>query len=140
MTILETVVVVSAVINVILLICVFYLVITISHITTFINQMHAGLANVVTRLFGMEQMVNKLGAGFTRFIQMTEGMLERISDDGEVGRVYRTTDGKFSARTLDELIAKIKESGEETEYFSDEELNKLKKLFEEDDSFDDEEE
>lgn len=141
MTIVETVFVVCSVINVLMLFLVFYLVVNILHMKTYINQIHLGLGNAVGRLVGIEQNVLKLGNSFTEFIKMTEGMVDRMTDDMQINQVYRTSDGKFSAKTLDELINKIRKSGDESEYFSDEEMDKLKNLFEQDeDSFDEDDE
>jgi hypothetical protein len=141
MTIIETVFVVSSVINVLLLLLVFYLVVNILHMKTYINQMHVGLGNIVGRIVGIEQSVMRLGVGFTDFIKTTEHMIDKMTDELHIGQIYRTSDGKFSAKSLDELINKIRQNGDETEYFSDDELNKLKNLFEQDDdSFDEDDE
>jgi len=141
MTIIETVFVVSSVINVLLLFLVFYLVVNIVQMKTYINQMHLGLGNIVGRILGIEQGVIRLGTGFTDFIKTTEDMIDKMTDELQIGQIYRTTDGKYSAKSLDELINKIKQSGDDTEYFSDDELNKLKNLFEQDDdSFDEDDE
>jgi hypothetical protein len=54
--------------------------------------------------------------------------------------LYKTTDGKYSAHTVDELIEKIKKDGAGDDYFDEEELDKLKRLFDtEDDDSDNEE-
>jgi len=141
MTIIETVFVVASVINILLLLLVFYLVINIVQMKTYINQMHLGLGNVVGRILGIEQSVMRLGTGFTDFIKTTEDMIDKMTDELQVNQIYRTMDGKYSAKSLDELINKIKQSGENADYFSDDELNKLKNLFEQDDdSFDEDDE
>lgn len=138
MTIVETVLVVSAVINVIQLLLVFVLFINSMSVKLQVQQMHAGLGNALSKLFGLEQITNKMATGFADFIKITEDLVDRV-DEPRIGQVYRTSDGKYSARTLDELIGKIKNDKNETEYFSDDELNNLRRLFEEDDDdFDDE--
>jgi hypothetical protein len=45
--------------------------------------------------------------------------------------MYKTTDGKYTARSLEELIYKIKQDDAEDLYFSKDELDNLKKMFEE---------
>lgn len=141
MTIIETVFVVSSAINILLFFLVFYLVISIVQMKTYINQMHLGLGNLVGRIVGIEQGVMRLGSGFTDFIKTTEDMIDKMTDEMHVSQIYRTMDGKYSAKSLDELINKIKKSGDDSEYFSDDEIDKLKNLFEQDDdSFDEEDE
>jgi ATP-dependent Zn protease len=110
-------------------------------IKTLIEQMHVGLGGIVSKIMFIEQTTSKMAQGFTEFIQMTEGMVDQIDDTRKFGQIYKTSDGKYSAKTLDELIDKIKNSGEESEYFSDDEISKLKNLFEqdEDDNFEEDE-
>lgn len=142
MTIIETVFVVSSVLNFITIFLVFTTFTNIIKIKTLIEQMHVGVAGVLGRVVSVEQLTAKLSQGFTEFIQMTEGMVDQIEDTRRFGQIYRTSDGKYSAKTLDELINKIKNNGDEGEYFSDDELNKLKNLFEQDadDTFDEDDE
>ena len=131
MTIVETVLVASSVINVILLVLVFVLYINFLSVKLHVNQIFNGVATVLNKLVHLEQVTGKMAAGFTEFIKMTEDMVDRM-DDGRAGQVYRTTDGKYSAKSLDELINKIKDDGSETDYFSDDEMKNLRSLFEED--------
>lgn len=104
-----------------------------------IQQMHVGLSTTLSKLFTIEQLLAKIGNGFTEFIGLAENMMD--SGTGSSNKVvYKTTDGKYTARTVDELIEKIKKDGNSDEYFSDEELDKLKKMFDpEDDTNEDEE-
>lgn len=141
MTIIETVFVVSSVLNFIAMFLVFVTFANIIKIKTLIEQLHAGVGNMIGKVVSIEQLVGKLSHGFTEFIEMTEGMVDQIDDTRKFSQIYRTSDGKYSAKTLDELINKIKNSGDESEYFSDDEISRLKKLFEQDDddTFDDEE-
>ncbi len=76
---------------------------------------------------------------FSEFIRLTENVVDTVN--GSNSKVmYKTTDGKYTARTVDELIEKIKRDGNTDEYFTDDELDKLKKMFDPDDDFNDEEE
>jgi len=139
MTIVETVFVVSTVFNVLCMFLVFVVFANMIKIKTLIEQMHMGLGGVVGKVVAIEQTTNKMAQGFTDFIKMTETLVDRIDDDDRVSSIYKTSDGKFSAKTLDELINKIRDSGDESEYFSSDELDKLKNLFSEDeDLFDNE--
>lgn len=131
MTIVETVLVASSVINIILLVLVFVMYANFLSAKIQIQQMHNGLATTLNKLFHLEQVISKMAVGFTEFIKMTEDVVDRM-DDGRIGQVYRTTDGKYSAKSLDELINKIKDDGNETDYFSDDEMKNLRSLFEED--------
>jgi hypothetical protein len=136
MTIVETVLVVSAVLNVIQLLLIFVLFTNFMSIKIQIQQMHTGLGVALNKLIGLEQVTSKMAASFTDFIKITEDLVDK-SDDMRIGHLYRTSDGKYSAKSVDELIDKIKNDGNQSEYFSDEEINKLRSLFEEDDDEDD---
>ncbi len=139
MTIVETVFVVSTVFNVLCMFLIFVVFANMIKIKTLIEQMHMGLGGVVGKVVAIEQTTNKMAQSFTEFIKMAEAVVDRMDDDERISSIYKTSDGKFSARTLDELINKIRSSGEESEYFSSDELDKLKNLFSEDeDLFDDE--
>lgn len=112
--------------------------INVENIKTAFAVIHGKLSNI-------EILNAKLGSGFNEFINMTGEMVDRIDDmmkgTGAVP-MYRTMDGKFSARSLDELIKKIKKENKESDYLTDEEMKKLKELFdsETEDSDDDDEE
>jgi hypothetical protein len=54
--------------------------------------------------------------------------------------LYKTADGKYTGRSVDELINKIKKDGNSDEYFTDDELDKLKKMFDPDDDTNEDEE
>jgi hypothetical protein len=140
MTIIEVVFVVSSIFNLLSIFLVFAVFANLIRIKTLVEQTHVGVGNVLGRVLGVEQSVSKISQGFTEFIQMTEGMVDRLDDDGKFNQIYKTTDGRYSAKTLDELINKIKNDGEETEYFSDTDINKLKSLFEQDDDDEDSDE
>lgn len=104
-----------------------------------VQQIHVGLSTTLSKIFSIEQILSKIGNSFTEFIQLTENMVDGVG--GPMNKVlYKTTDGKYAARTIDELIEKIKKDGNGDEYFSDEELDKLKKMFDPEDDFDEEDE
>lgn len=137
MSIITTVLIVSAVINVFCIILAFLM---YTHMLNFKNQMqqlHSGMSTALTKLFTVEHMMTRMGNGFTEFIRLAETAMDQM---GNGKTIYKTSDGKFTAKTIEELIDKIKKDGSTEDYFSDEELDKLKRLFDnEDDDFDDEE-
>lgn len=133
MSISETVFVVSSVINVLVLILVFIMYTKFIDMKTYVSQLHTGMTTVLSKLFTVEHLMVKLSTGFTEFIQMTEGLVDRVEGGMLHPRYYRTGDGKYTAHSLNELIEKIKNDDAEKEYFSEDEINKLRKLFEEDD-------
>jgi hypothetical protein len=136
MSIIEVILVVSLVIHVFSIIILFLNFMSLMTMKVQIQQMHVGLATTLGKLFTIEQLMAKIGNGFTEFVGLAENMM-----DGPSNRVvYKTADGKYTAQTVDDLIEKIKKDGKSDEYFSDEELDKLKKMFDpEDDTNDDEE-
>lgn len=139
MSITEVILVVSLVINVFSIIILFINFINVMNMKIQIQQMHVGLSTTLGKLFAIEQTLNKIGNGFTEFIRLTEDMLDSVN--GPNGKVlYKTTDGKYVANTVDELIDKIKNDGNSDEYFSDEELDKLKKMFDPEEDLNDDDE
>lgn len=139
MTIMEVALVCSLVVNVFAIVLVFITFINVYTMKLQVQQMYVGLSTTVSKIFSIEQILAKISSGFTEFIQLTENMVD--SANGPMNKVlYKTTDGKYAARSIDELIEKIKKDGNNEEYFSDEELDKLKKMFESDDDLDEEDE
>lgn len=111
--------------------------------TLYISQLHTGMTTILGRVLSVEATTVKIANSFTEFINSTGDMMDKlmmINSPNRMNSIYKTTDGKFTASSLDELIGKIKKSGSETDYFNDEELDKLKKMFEESDDYLDEEE
>lgn len=98
-----------------------------------VSQLHAGMVASISKLGALETMNIKLGSSFNEFINMTGDMVDKIDDmmrfPSGMHQMFRTMDGKFSARTIDELIEKIKKANKESDYLSDDELKKLKDLF-----------
>lgn len=139
MSITELILVASLVINVFTILLTFIIFHTLMSLKPQIQQIHSGLSTTLAKLFSIEHILDKMGNGFTEFIKLTENMMDYTQ--GPTGKiVYKTTDGKYTAKSIDELVEKIKDAGEADEYFSDEELDKLKKLFDEDDDTFDEDE
>jgi hypothetical protein len=123
------------VINIILLFAVILLIRDIVGIKFLSSQMHNGLGNILNRMQQQDMFLNKLGNGFGQFTAMVENLVDKMNDQlgPRGGMLYRTIDGKYAATSLEDLINKIKDNGEEKSYLSEEEIDGLRKLFEEDD-------
>ena len=139
-TITEAVFIVSAVLNLLSFILVFLMYTHVVTIKNTVNQLKEGVGTTISRLLGIEHMLSKLGNSFTEFINSTGDMIDKLSMMSmlqPMGKIYKTSDGKFTATSIDDLMDKVKNSKKETEYFSDDELNNLKKLFDVDDDDED---
>jgi hypothetical protein len=141
MSITEVLLVVSAVVNVLTILLAFGIFIYILNVKNQIQHIYQAMSTVLMKLFTLEQLTSKIGNSFADFIKLTEDAFDFSKDPKNV-TLYKTTDGKYSAKTIDELIDKIKKDGSGEEYFNDEELDKLKRLFdnEDDDDLDNDEE
>jgi hypothetical protein len=104
-----------------------------------INQIHAAMTTIITKMLAMEQVLGKVTNAFTDFTEMSSEMFEQIAMNfGEPtgGNLYKTMDGKYSATSLEGLVDKIKKDGREKDYLA-EDMERLRELFEsEDDMFD----
>jgi hypothetical protein len=148
MSVFETVVIVIGAINILLLVLTFLTYTSLISAKVHINQMHVGMATILGKVMSLEVVTSKMAAGFTEVIALTEDMISRteMQAGGYSAQLFKTKDGKYTAKTLDELLNKIKEDDAESEYFSDSDLDKLRELFgddwedddEEDDTLDDE--
>jgi len=132
---------VSVIINIITLLLVAG--IYIGHVKNalYMQQLHTGMSSMLGRILSLEATTTKIGNSFTDFINTTGDMLDKVmmmNSSYKMNPLYKTTDGKFTASSIDELVDKIKQSGTEKEYFNDDELDKLKKLFEDADDYLDE--
>jgi predicted extracellular nuclease len=137
MSILELVVVISAVVCVLSLILNFIMFVYINSMRVHTTQLHAGLGSMLGKILSLEQLTGKIANGMTEFINVTGELVERIDMmTGNKQPVYRTADGKYSASTLEDLINKIREDNNSDEYFSDDDIKKLRDLFEDDDDDD----
>lgn len=97
----------------------------------YISQIHDGLGTVVGRISQLEHVVGRIGAAFEEFTNASTKMIDTfMSSKGRA--LFRTTDGRYTATSLEELLQKIKNDDKESEYFSDDEVNKLRDLFEND--------
>ena len=135
MNVTETVLVGVAIINVLLLFLVFSIYVSMMGLKFNISQIHSGISTAIIKLTAIEQFSQRLGTSFTEFINVVEGMMERLDNVMHIknGQVYKTVDGKYTAGSIEELIEKIKRNNEEDDHFSEEEMDKLRNLFETDD-------
>jgi hypothetical protein len=103
-----------------------------------INQIHAAMTTIVTKLLGMEQVLGKVVNALSDLTEVNSEVFDQISmnfGEGAMGNVYRTMDGKYSSNTLEGLVDKIKKDGKEKDYLT-EDMDQLRELFEsEDDIF-----
>jgi phage-related protein len=103
-----------------------------------INQIHAAMTTIVTKLLGMEQVLGKVVSALSDLTEVNSEVFDQISmnfGEGAIGNVYRTMDGKYSSNTLEGLVDKIKKDGKEKDYLT-EDMDQLRELFEsEDDIF-----
>ena len=103
-----------------------------------INQIHAAMTTIVTKLLGMEQVLGKVVNALSDLTEVNSEVFDQISmnfGEGTMGNVYRTMDGKYSSNTLEGLVDKIKKDGKEKDYLT-EDMDQLRELFEsEDDIF-----
>jgi hypothetical protein len=103
-----------------------------------ISQMHAGMGNVAGRVVEQTAYLQKVGNTLTEFTSVLDNLVDKISSP-QMGMLYRTLDGKYSARSLEGLINEIKRDGTEENYLSEDEMKNLRKLFEDDDEDDEDE-
>lgn len=141
MNVTETVLIGLAIINALLLILAFLTYINTLGLKFYLTQVHTGLSSVLVKLHSLEQFSQKLGNSFNEFIQVVEGMMEKMDEAMQMkrGQIYKTMDGKYTAGSIEELIEKIRNNNEEEDYFSEEEMEKLRNLFETDDDEEEEE-
>lgn len=141
MSTVEVIVVVSAVVSVLSLVLNFIMYGYINSMRVQTTQMHVGLGSVLGKIIGLEQLTGKIANGLSEFVDVTGNLIDRMDGmTGPNGQLYRTADGKYTARTLEELIAKIKSDNADEEYFSDDDITKLRRMFEQDDDEDDSDE
>lgn len=133
MSIIEVILVVSAVLHVFSVIFIILTFMMAANAKTQLQQLHAGMITALGKLFTAEQLLQKINNGFAEFIRLTDSMLDQSPNT-----FFKTGDGKYTARTFDELIEKINDSESVNNYFSEEELEKLRNLFNADDDSDDE--
>ena len=101
--------------------------------------MHVGMSTIVSKLLMLESVISKLGIGFTEFVNVTGDLMDRLefTGSGPSTKVFKTSDGKFVAGSVEELMDKIKNADVKGEYFSEDEIDKLRNLFEENDEDED---
>lgn len=131
----EWVFAVLTVVNVISLALIFVIYHNMISMKLHITQSHTGLATILGRIMAVEATLVRMATGLTDLVNTTGEMLDRV--DGPTRPIFKTSDGKYVASSIDELISKMKGDKKSSEYFSDEEVDKLRKLFEPDDDIDD---
>lgn len=106
------------------------------------QQLHSALIGIINKQNAHDMMLSKIGNGFNELTSLLGNIVDKLSFfesfSPKNGSIYRTMDGKFAGASLEDLIKKIQDAGEEQTYLSQEEIDGLRKLFEDDD--DDEEE
>lgn len=129
--------VVLGIINLMLLFFVFTLFKDNSALKLLVTQTHIGLGNLTTRILNQESYLQKVGTTFSEFTNIMEELVDKFDNsaysfnpNSKMGMMYRTLDGKYAAKSLEDLISKIKQDGTEDDYLSTDELNNLRKMFE----------
>jgi len=147
MTIVDVVLIVIGVLNIMFMTFMMSLIKDVVSIKLLITQLHTATSTLASRSINQELMINKLGQGFSEFVNLATSMIDKVEmavmGGGSMlggGRIYRTTDGKFTATSLDELMNKIKNSGKEEDYtpLTQDDMDKLRNLFEQSDEDEDE--
>jgi len=143
MTILEIMLILVGVLNVLFMALMIPLIKDMVTIKLLMTQIHSATAAIASRTTNQELMISKLGNSFSEFVDMVTNMIDRVDMIAGSGRIYRTTDGRFSGTSVQELMDKIKEAGEENEYISKEDMindmDSLRKMFEQRNEDEDEE-
>jgi hypothetical protein len=140
MTITELVLVVSCVLNILTILLVFLVYRDTLTLKSSVRELHVGLITSLNKVQGIEHLTNKIGTSLAEFINLTGNAVEHIEmmiGNPRGKHLYKTSDGKYAATSIEELINKIKDSNEDSKYFSEDELNKLRNMFDDDDDEDD---
>ena len=127
-----------------------FIYVALSKQATHIEQIHAGLSSTLARVVGISSGMASLSNAFETFIETTHEMLDHFQMGGpmsahrgmmntSVDTMYRTMDGAYTAGTLEDLINKIKDAGEEGKYLKDmnSEFDDLRSMFEEEEEDED---
>lgn len=143
MTIFEVMLILVGVLNILFMAFMIPLIKDIVAIKLLMTQLHTATTTLASRAINQELMISKLGTSFADFVNMASNMIDRIDMVGGSGRIYKTADGKFSGTSIQDLMDKIKQAGEEDDYISKEDMSndmdRLRKMFEQQDDTDDEE-
>lgn len=132
MAITELVLVVSCVINILLLVLVFLNYKEILTTRSSIKESHVVLLATLSKVQNLEHLSNKIGTTLSEFINLTGNVVDRLEtmiDNSRSKHFYKTSDGRYTATSLEELMNKIKDSDDGSKYFSDDELDKLRDMF-----------
>jgi len=136
----ENILTILLVVSVLSLILNFIMFSKLTEMRVHLNQVHASMGSILTRILGLEQLTSKLSIGFTEFMNSFEDVLDHITMPGLHGsssQLFRTTDGKYTATSLEDLVEKIKKDGKSSEYFKDEDMDNFRSLFEDDEDEED---
>jgi len=88
------------------------------------------------RLLSHEKYFDKLGTGMNQLVSIYNNSM----DSSGYHTMYRTMDGKYTAKSLDELMNKLQQDGVAKEYLSEEELEGFRRMFREYDRDNDQDE
>jgi hypothetical protein len=131
----EWVILISTLINVLLLFLVYSM-----HNKVLTGAVHTqnllnGISSMVHRMAVLEHNLHKLSSAFTDFVDATGSLVDKIQmmNNMTMEGMYRTMDGRYSARTIEELINKIRKDNNESTYFNEDELDKLRQMFSDND-------
>jgi hypothetical protein len=131
---IEMVIAALLVINIFVVLLVFSSYRDLQNVKLLNQQTHAAMGTLVGRLLNMEQVMGRVIGGLTELINFTETIMDKVEFD--VAQEYRTIDGKYSARSVDELMDKMQRDKEgDTDDF----MGNLRNLFENPDDDDDDE-
>jgi hypothetical protein len=137
---IETFLVATSLLVVIIACLVFIMYNMILNLKNKTEQQQIVIASLLKSSIGVEQAVSKLITVFTDFTESMDEAIDQIIMNfvPPPGRtMYSTSDGKHSAPSIEGLMNKIKNSGDEKKYIM-EDMDKLRNMFEtESDLFDD---
>jgi predicted transcriptional regulator len=140
---IEMVITALLVINIFVVLLLFFTQRDVQNIKLLNQQTHAAMGTLVGRLLVVEQHTAKISQSMVELMNFAEHIMDNFEVD--ITSEYRTPDGKYSARSIDELMEKIK-TDETKNKPSDDFMNDLRNLFEngggddyDDDDEDDEE-
>lgn len=135
-SIIEVVFIVSALLNLLSFILVFLMYTHLLSIKNTVNQLREGVGTTLMRMMNLESLLSKIGGTLTEFINTTGDLIDKISVVGMIGgstKIYKTSDGKFTASSIEDLMNQVRGSKKDSEYFSDDEIERLKNMFNVDD-------
>ena len=135
---LETVMIISCVVNVISLFIIFTVFSAVKSKELYISQVHNAVSHALVKLTGLEANMNKLISGVTDVINSYADLMDRMSKYPSMGNLIEN-----KLVSIDEFMDLINDN-KKFNNMTSEEIDNLKKMFsdsdmEDDDDFDDEE-